>query len=174
MRGSSPPVRGAPPVALPVLRTIGLIPARAGSTDSHSPTLPFCGAHPRPCGEHRRWGKLRTAHKGSSPPVRGAPVIINKSALVLGLIPARAGSTAAGRSAAISARAHPRPCGEHVFWVTCISIALGSSPPVRGARESTVSSNVRWGLIPARAGSTFSWTRHNGPVRAHPRPCGEH
>ena len=51
---------------------------------------------------------------------------------------------------------------------------MGSSPPVRGARTNLGCDRGRYGLIPARAGSTIlsldllvcSW--------AHPRPCGEH
>ena len=50
----------------------------------------------------------------------------------------------------------------------------GSSPPVRGARDGSVTEVPVTGLIPARAGSTGicgNWCQCLG---AHPRPCGEH
>ena len=51
---------------------------------------------------------------------------------------------------------------------------LGSSPPVRGARENLASRVGENGLIPACAGSTpanRAWRCCGG---AHPRLCGEH
>ena len=50
-------------------------------------------AHPRPCGEHDLFAVLNDGHTGSSPPVRGARVAAPSNAAMIGLIPARAGST---------------------------------------------------------------------------------
>ena len=52
-RGSSPPVRGAPPGVRAYLAQVGLIPARAGSTSINLLYPLYFRAHPRPCGEHR-------------------------------------------------------------------------------------------------------------------------
>ena len=50
--GSSPPVRGARRNESLSSHCAGLIPARAGSTESISAMNKHIGAHPRPCGEH--------------------------------------------------------------------------------------------------------------------------
>ena len=112
------------------------------------------GAHPRPCGEHGHPRNLRFAALGSSPPVRGARATSEHPEIIVGLIPARAGSTFITCRANVKWWAHPRPCGEHIGIVASEAAVPGSSPPVRGARLSPY-------LLGLRAG-------------AHPRPCGEH
>ena len=112
-KGSSPPVRGAPPPFFGQARSLGLIPARAGSTVSSGnrtvrggliparagstgaghPARNRHRAHPRPCGEHIVKAAIQLAPAGSSPPVRGAPGKISGIIASIGLIPARAGST---------------------------------------------------------------------------------
>ena len=172
--GSSPPVRGAHGDRDTRKHHGGLIPARAGSTMSCSaPPIRF-GAHPRPCGEHSLRARRMLSGWGSSPPVRGALASTLGLSISSGLIPARAGSTAMTIVFKLSQRAHPRPCGEHERMNPKIAAQLGSSPPVRGARVGCAGWCGRWGLIPARAGSTSS---NNSPYTlpwAHPRPCGEH
>ena len=91
----------------------GIIPACAGSTNA--PFFVFDGVwdHPRMCGEHTGAIETGKIHGGSSPHVRGAPVIHSNQILSSGIIPACAGST--GRETNIRAyyRDHPRMCGEH-------------------------------------------------------------
>ena len=91
--GSSPPVRGALCSERAASMAYGLIPARAGSTGAGVCSLTVSRAHPRPCGEHVEWADARKKKPGSSPPVRGALVGNLKVLGLLGLIPARAGST---------------------------------------------------------------------------------
>ena len=172
--GSSPPVRGAPHIAHASLPVLGLIPARAGSTQRHTATEVLSGAHPRPCGEHRLFPPIRAVPRGSSPPVRGAPEMSPLVRTQEGLIPARAGSTSTCQLFDLSGRAHPRPCGEHMSDSASRRAVEGSSPPVRGAPVEDVANAAGHGLIPARAGSTSSGLRCGGPSWAHPRPCGEH
>ena len=93
--GSSPPVRGALKETIQASRDAGLIPARAGSTQEASAAARRYRAHPRPCGEHLPRTPLRTCLPGSSPPVRGALLLIHHDLSARGLIPARAGSTTA-------------------------------------------------------------------------------
>ena len=50
--GSSPHVRGARNPAVIYPGETGIIPACAGSTQSHSPRLNRLWDHPRMCGEH--------------------------------------------------------------------------------------------------------------------------
>ena len=51
--------------------------------------------------------------------------------------------------------------------------STGSSPRVRGKRYEPEGGLVRTGLIPACAGKTSSPESSSGPLRAHPRVCGE-
>ena len=111
---------------------------------------------------------------GSSPPVRGARPARNFAVSRVGLIPARAGSTACLTGRCARNRAHPRPCGEHACSTTAPWERWGSSPPVRGALGRRRRYRHRPGLIPARAGSTALRFRRAALFRAHPRPCGEH
>ena len=91
--GSSPPVRGARRGGGVGGREVGLIPARAGSTLPAHLAGAIAGAHPRPCGEHSPEHKVLQKGEGSSPPVRGARPWSHVLKMVIGLIPARAGST---------------------------------------------------------------------------------
>ena len=93
---------------------------------------------------------------------------------VMGLIPARAGSTTNGSIVLDEGWAHPRPCGEHLKTLAPALKDQGSSPPVRGAPGECRAGSCRLGLIPARAGSTTSSKLRRFAGRAHPRPCGEH
>ena len=71
---------------------------------------------------------------GSSPPVRGALIVVMVVIRRSGLIPARAGSTVKTAEELLKIRAHPRPCGEHQEPQSVDDTVSGSSPPVRGAR----------------------------------------
>ena len=172
--GSSPPVRGAPPDKHASATLTGLIPARAGSTETSKLVRLLTRAHPRPCGEHLAHRSRRLCPWGSSPPVRGAPDSRPLAPPSGGLIPARAGSTMNLRVSSTVTRAHPRPCGEHAEHAGRESSGKGSSPPVRGAPGMCRLMMKQRGLIPARAGSTPTARRGLFGRRAHPRPCGEH
>ena len=96
--GSSPLARGTQWKWKQRRRKKGLIPARAGNTTYHQDRTCRRRAHPRSRGEHCLYGRLLRRLSGSSPLARGTP---DFSAHVLkagGLIPARAGNTAAGRA----------------------------------------------------------------------------
>ena len=153
-RGSSPPVRGALVGWDIICSSLGLIPARAGSTSSCSFCSRSAWAHPRPCGEHIPTRSASTSPWGSSPPVRGALVGHYMSLAFLGLIPARAGSTSLFSTSGAPRWAHPRPCGEHQQKGCYLLSGAGSSPPVRGALNNYSPHRGLRGLIPARAGST--------------------
>ena len=112
--------------------------------------------------------------KGSSPLARGTPLrsyIINHPG---GLIPARAGNTAAHSQAVQPGRAHPRSRGEHQDGHTPVGTVEGSSPLARGTLFSGKPRAATRGLIPARAGNTLELTRRRTPGWAHPRSRGEH
>ena len=73
-----------------------------------------------------------------------------------GIIPADAGSTHRRCRREWEAEDHPRGCGEHVWGAKHKTIATGSSPRMRGARDLVHMLAVRVGIIPADAGSTTS------------------
>ena len=90
------------------------------------------------------------------------------------IIPADAGSTAAGRHRSAGQADHPRGCGEHRRHRLLPGIYEGSSPRMRGARRDPLPAAQGMGIIPADAGSTGRQGRPQGPAEDHPRGCGEH
>ena len=152
----------------------GIIPARAGSTGSEGNALAHRWDHPRSCGEHPDESAPKPNQEGSSPLVRGALEHRELDDDDVGIIPARAGSTAWQSAMTKTFRDHPRSCGEHEPKVTQPLAPTGSSPLVRGARKSVLLYERGEGIIPARAGSTYSGSAPNVAMRDHPRSCGEH
>ena len=92
---------------------VGLIPARAGSTEVNNPPVGRPRAHPRSRGEHVVHRGLRYEEEGSSPLARGARGIVAEPNRRSGLIPARAGSTFERGDMRCPIWAHPRSRGEH-------------------------------------------------------------
>ena len=171
--GSSPRVWGKRQRTAITGRPLRFIPARAGKTMRRARTPPSCRAHPRACGENIRPGWPSQPGHGSSPRVRGKPPVVRESRDLGGLIPARAGKTAATSTSTIEGAAHPRACGENVFWATSALLCLGSSPRVRGKLRGFAALVARAGLIPARAGKTLLQRLARARDSAHPRACGE-
>ncbi len=173
-QGSSPPARGAPAETSTDRGTGGIIPACAGSTAWRPPTTAPPGDHPRLRGEHLGIKNPMVVFDGSSPPARGAPAMGAGLAMLVGIIPACAGSTLGASSIRASARDHPRLRGEHLSNIGDLGPESGSSPPARGARGRIGVDHELPGIIPACAGSTGC-----GCVRPrwrwdHPRLRGEH
>ena len=69
--GSSPRVRGKQGIEDGHRRRVRLIPACAGKTDGTATASAPTRAHPRVCGENRRWRRGWRPRWGSSPRVRG-------------------------------------------------------------------------------------------------------
>ena len=92
-RGSSPLTRGALASAADVRRSIGIIPAHAGSTWWVLSRLYCHWDHPRSRGEHLVVTCIRRIQLGSSPLTRGAQSSVPLSLYREGIIPAHAGST---------------------------------------------------------------------------------
>ena len=156
--GSSPHTRGA---LQPRMRASGpsrIIPAYAGSTTEYwclgyakygsSPhtrgapdaTYPFglwYPDHPRIRGEHVTTFSAIDSPPGSSPHTRGAPPNIATSSDGRRIIPAYAGSTAAGGRWCYRRGDHPRIRGEHVRVGAAAGTGSGSSPHTRGAPTRT-------------------------------------
>ena len=153
-RGSSPHTRGARSLIGSSFRSIGIIPAYAGSTSGSVSRETSSSDHPRIRGEHFGDPRiLRVAH-GSSPHTRGAPHSVGERAIALRIIPAYAGSTGLSGDLAPLVQDHPRIRGEHGIDILGRRVAKGSSPHTRGAPHQSLLRPGRPGIIPAYAGST--------------------
>ena len=172
--GSSPRLRGALGMWRSEIQTLRLIPASAGSTDWPPMPRRSRSAHPRVCGEHEAREIARRVFGGSSPRLRGARLSWRCQKDRFGLIPASAGSTGGSMSPAGGLGAHPRVCGEHHERIHSGSLDGGSSPRLRGARDTLDLHRHTVRLIPASAGSTRECFSAWFPAGAHPRVCGEH
>ena len=71
----------------------GIIPADAGSTTACPAALSHAPDHPRRCGEHKSVDLAVLGGAGSSPQMRGALAVESIAVVVVGIIPADAGST---------------------------------------------------------------------------------
>ena len=89
--------------------------------------------------------------------MRGAPFPCLGLQVVLGIIPADAGSTNRVNVVGPIERDHPRGCGEHGFHLIRPLDDTGSSPRMRGARKDGSIGDYQAGIIPADAGSTKAW-----------------
>ena len=86
-------MRGALPLDATRYMGIGIIPADAGSTSQLLIIHSTVQDHPRGCGEHLESALDVTAEAGSSPRMRGAPVVRCPIGGDDRIIPADAGST---------------------------------------------------------------------------------
>ena len=111
--GSSPLARGPQEVVFYQEGHAGLIPARAGTTDSGGGIFAGFGAHPRSRGDHGFMRSSRLPQLGSSPLARGPPDAGDQAGGAVGLIPARAGTTLFQVVQGRANRAHPRSRGDH-------------------------------------------------------------
>ena len=130
--GSSPLARGPPSSLIVCEVSVGLIPARAGTTWWCRAAAWFGRAHPRSRGDHPLDGLLKSRLMGSSPLARGPRYCRAGEQPRRGLIPARAGTTVARCSYRTRPRAHPRSRGDHQRFQGHRSSQGGSSPLARG------------------------------------------
>ena len=174
MSGSSPLARGPRRGHSVRARRVGLIPARAGTTCWCVGWLSEGGAHPRSRGDHHELVTVNNTCRGSSPLARGPHVLFIAVPLWVGLIPARAGTTALCCAQGPDYRAHPRSRGDHVTYPAACAFPGGSSPLARGPLGTVTPTDPTSGLIPARAGTTLKAISRRNPTRAHPRSRGDH
>ncbi|KPI05046.1 hypothetical protein OK006_6805 [Actinobacteria bacterium OK006] len=117
-----------------------------------------------------RW---TTATSGTSPRVRGAGQLGSLGPLPDGNIPAGAGSSGTGAGGVRAPREHPRGCGEQRGVTSTATPSGGTSPRVRGADVDRPAVRLRFGNIPAGAGSRAGTCGGWPAPREHPRGCGE-
>lgn len=170
---SSPRGRGKLGIASQSIFWTRLIPARAGKTTRHALLDSRPRAHPRAGGENQLSKRRKPQAQGSSPRGRGKLQSFCVGMACPGLIPARAGKTAAETRPCPLTWAHPRAGGENEFGGLGVDGCLGSSPRGRGKHGAvTVRLNLT-GLIPARAGKTTTRRGRCDRTSAHPRAGGE-
>ena len=143
------------PRAFPHRRRRGrLIPARAGKTPAGCGRCGPGRAHPRMCGENEGHRRVHPAQRGSSPHVRGKLSGLGYDCQWSGLIPACAGKTMIVLIRTSPPGAHPRMCGENHRRHRAPAPRQGSSPHVRGKRDTSANMHYATRLIPACAGKT--------------------
>ena len=151
-----------------------IIPAYAGSTARPRSIVVGSADHPRIRGEHLVTIGSSMLPSGSSPHTRGARDLRRSRALLPGIIPAYAGSTAPEAAGQDRKRDHPRIRGEHVTPLPGETLACGSSPHTRGAPRQASRRRRQQRIIPAYAGSTSASKPSAPPATDHPRIRGEH
>ena len=154
LRGSSPLARGLPPFRLNPGLDLGIIPARAGFTESPTAYRRGCTDHPRSRGVYSLWQYSVLYAVGSSPLARGLPLINRWRFAGSRIIPARAGFTRFHHFVTIDGSDHPRSRGVYPRLRTTPHVPYGSSPLARGLRRPADRRRRRQGIIPARAGFT--------------------
>ena len=153
-RGSSPRMRGTPAIDIVAQVFLGIIPAYAGNTQTHSLENMADWDHPRVCGEHLVGQAFFGLLQGSSPRMRGTLGFFENPSRQTGIIPAYAGNTGCLIAPVRRRWDHPRVCGEHPTCFSRSSKVLGSSPRMRGTHPNRTAYHVRRGIIPAYAGNT--------------------
>ena len=130
---SSPRVRETVVIGGEHGHELGIIPARAGSSNLGKRIVNLFRDHPRACGEQLVCCRIVTKGEGSSPRMRGAVCRGLCRAVRVGIIPACARSSLSSPRSTPETRDHPRVCGEQLFEPCFGVLGVGSSPRVRGA-----------------------------------------
>ena len=149
-----------------------IIPARAGFTRTRTDAEPTAWDHPRSRGVYKHRSFLCPSRVGSSPLARGLPIRAPPPGKRVGIIPARAGFTAAPLFCADSLADHPRSRGVYDSLALELGDQVGSSPLARGLQGCSRPLNCWAGIIPARAGFTVRPGSSDGSGEDHPRSRG--
>ena len=89
------------------------------------------------------------------------------------ITPADAGKTRRQSRKSVTARDHPRGCGENNAIHGKRLNVVGSPPRMRGKPMPEPASGAKTRITPADAGKTWSPSWPIAPCRDHPRGCGE-
>ncbi len=158
-----------------VVWVVGLriTPAGAGKTAA-SVCRAFCFQdHPRRCGENSRVQIIAHSTRGSPPQVRGKLYVLIRGLPLPRITPAGAGKTTRGAAKRLTAKDHPRRCGENRCRCLRLQHINGSPPQVRGKRGIHCIIPNSNGITPAGAGKTKNLALVKLDSWDHPRRCGE-
>ena len=128
---------------------MGIIPARAGFTQSQPNPAGTSQDHPRSRGVYRHGDPAGLAGGGSSPLARGLPARSCSSSLAPRIIPARAGFTWAAALPSCRCQDHPRSRGVYLLAAAAKAEAVGSSPLARGLPFLTREDTPSWCRAPS-------------------------
>ena len=171
--GSSPLARGLLSPSQHEIPRSGIIPARAGFTEDFGVGHFEFPDHPRSRGVYAQSSVWMIVMMGSSPLARGLPRECRKNiGPGGGIIPARAGFTARPTRPAGSSTDHPRSRGVYGCDSPQPGLETGSSPLARGLLIAYGIHLRSQGIIPARAGFTFSLAARSSRSADHPRSRG--
>ena len=170
--GSSPLARGLPGTDRGGAGVTGIIPARAGFTQSSCAPGSHRADHPRSRGVYPTSPPSGSPASGSSPLARGLPHSRPVRQCVLRIIPARAGFTRRPGHRRCGAADHPRSRGVYDLRTALNHLTAGSSPLARGLRSAGGERRGDRGIIPARAGFTRGTGSGTGRGEDHPRSRG--
>ena len=150
----------------------GIIPARAGFTETSGAPAPLAADHPRSRGVYPGTPGTCAPSSGSSPLARGLLSVDRVIATGTGIIPARAGFTRCGGTRVVKPKDHPRSRGVYHTRTPTALCPSGSSPLARGLRVLVLALLGLAGIIPARAGFTSTIPCRGGRAPDHPRSRG--
>ena len=170
--GSSPLARGLLILVPALAAMVGIIPARAGFTQPDLGQAGRRGDHPRSRGVYSSRRGAWSPPAGSSPLARGLPLGLGAQLGAERIIPARAGFTGTAALPTGASTDHPRSRGVYSPAGSAGYSASGSSPLARGLPKVTIASAGDGGIIPARAGFTFSLGHDVLSFSDHPRSRG--
>ena len=125
------------------------------------------------CGEQVRILLPFHPPEGSPPRVRGTAAFAEFKDPSIGITPACAGNSFAGRDTNAKGKDHPRVCGEQRLTILFLVNVGGSPPRVRGTVCGSSPSRINHGITPACAGNSFSRLVTRTASEDHPRVCGE-
>ena len=152
--GSSPLARGLRVSGRERSPCGGIIPARAGFTETGAVSAAPGRDHPRSRGVYREGIRVDQANVGSSPLARGLLGLHGARLQGLRIIPARAGFTSLEQVGKREEEDHPRSRGVYLSTTWPGMGSPGSSPLARGLPHRHGAEPVGEGIIPARAGFT--------------------
>ena len=125
------------------------------------------------CGELAPPASACGSPRGSSPRVRGTPVLLLADYFIGRFIPACAGNSHPPTLPSQQEAVHPRVCGELTYFGAAAAAASGSSPRVRGTRQPRRTPLSAVWFIPACAGNSRKQLPTKRGRAVHPRVCGE-
>ena len=170
--GSSPRMRGKRCDPSPRRRPRRIIPAHAGQTSQLEHSVYSPADHPRACGANVSSDGMLSRCTGSSPRMRGKPIISRVDGRSRRIIPAHAGQTWQLRQGTRRQPDHPRACGANCRQTHPPSFPSGSSPRMRGKPGLHVAISFTNRIIPAHAGQTRRTSSTRPSWTDHPRACG--
>ena len=129
--------------------------------------------HPRACGEKIQGRLQGSLYRGSPPRMRGKEHAKNACCSWTRITPAHAGKSLSAVTPSLTAKDHPRACGEKMHFLNQMTSLWGSPPRMRGKDVACPASTAGAGITPAHAGKRKAAQRVLVAAQDYPRACGE-